>query len=196
MEGLLNHFGMSAFWPVMVFIGLPMVVLGLVLRRRARKSADQADAALRAQRPIREVQAGTITLVGLWRDLGGGNGILEEEPGSEHRVLVERGDGAPAMADGDMVLLVGCATRQTDDPRPAGYRGSPRVWVVETRGEGQLVTPNTDALARAARLSRVAGAIGAALFAAGLAVAVASCVIAWRASHDACDSATYTDSSY
>jgi hypothetical protein len=95
-----------------------------------------------------------------------------------------------------MVLVVGCATRQTDDPRPAGYRGSPRVWVVETRGEGQLVTPNVDALARTARMSRVAGALGAALFAAGLAVAVASCVIAWRASHDAFDSATYTDSSY
>jgi hypothetical protein len=196
MEGLLNHFGMSAFWPVMVFVGFPLVVIGLLLRRRARQNADRAEAAVRAQRPIREVQAGTVTLVGLWRDLGGGSGILEEETGSEHRVLVERGEGAPAIADGDLVLVVGCATRQTDDPRPAGYRGSPRVWVVETRGEGQLVTPNTDALARSVRLARVAGAFGAALFAAGLVVAVASCVIAWRASHDAFDSATYSDTSY
>jgi hypothetical protein len=194
MEGLLNHFGMSAFWPVMVFVGLPLIAIGLVLRRRARRKADAAEAAVRAQRPIREVQAGTVTLVGLWRPVAGG-GIVEEEPGSEHRVMVERAEGAPSIADGQMVLVVGCATRQADDPRPAGYRGSPRVWVVETSGDGQMVTPDTNALASAVKVSRAASALGAALFAAGIAIAAASAVIAWRAAHDSYDLSAYNASS-
>ncbi len=193
MEGLLNLYGHSAFWPVMVLIGLPLVAFGLILRRRARRRTEALAAAKSAQRQIRDVQAGLVTLVGLWRDTGNGSGVLEEEPESEHRVLIEREAGAPAIKDGTLVVVVGCATHQTDDPRPAGYRGSPRIWVVETRGDGQLVSPDTEALTRAAFSARTQSGLGAALFAAGIMVAIASCVIAWRAAHDSYDDTVFTD---
>jgi hypothetical protein len=193
MEGLLNIYGHSAFWPIMVLLGLPLTVIGLMLRRRARRRTETLAQAARAQRQIRDVQAGLVTLVGLWRDTGNGSGVLEEEPESEHRVLIERGAGAPQIADGTMVVVVGCATHQADDPRPAGYRGSPRIWVVETRGDGQFVSPDTNALARAAFTARTQAGLGAALFAAGVMVAIASCVIAWRASHDSYDETVFTD---
>jgi len=184
MEGLLNLYGMSAFWPVMVLAGLPLVVVGLFLRRRARRRAEAIAQASRAQRSIRDVQAGLVTLVGLWRETGVGPAVVEEEAGSEHRVVIEREAGAAAIPDGTRVVVVGCATHQADDPRPSGYRGSPRVWVVETRGDGQFVSPRPDALARASSSTRALASVGALLFAAGVVVAVASTVIAWRAAHD------------
>jgi hypothetical protein len=193
MEELLNQYGMSAWWPVMVLVAVPLVVGGLWLRRHARRRAEAIHQARAAHRPIREVGAGTVTLIGLWRPSATGtSGIVEDEPGSEHRVLVERAEDAPPIPDGTMVLVVGCATHEAADPRPTGYRGSPRLWVVEARGDGHFVSARVDALERAAVGARARSGAGAILFACGVMVAVASCVIAYRASHDG--HAAYDDS--
>src|SRR4051812_29754710 len=103
MEALLNEWGMSAFWPVMVLGAVPLVVLGWLLRRRARRRADGIALADESRRKIRDVSAGAVTLVGVWRVAGNGQALLEEEPGSEHRVRVERDRDAPPVADGARV---------------------------------------------------------------------------------------------
>jgi hypothetical protein len=182
MEGLLNEYGLSAWWPVTLLIAVPLVITGLLLRRHARRRALGLSQARASRRKIRDVQAGVVTLVGSWRVSPTGRGVVEEE-GGEFRVLVDRDPAAPAIADGAQVLVVGCATHQEDDPRPTGYRGSSKAWVVDARGDGHFVSPSVDALERAQWSVRARGSVGAALFAAGLMVAVASCIIAWRAAH-------------
>jgi len=181
MDGLLNEWGMSAFWPVMVLGAVPLAVIGWLLRRRARTRAYGIALATESRRKIRDVAAGAVTLVGVWRIAGNGQTLLEEESGSAHRVCVERDGDAPAITDGATVLVVGCATHQLDDSRPTGYRGASKVWVVDTRGDGHFVSPAVDALERAAGAARRRAGVGAMLFAAGIAVALASCVVAYRA---------------
>ncbi len=182
MEGLLNEYGMSAWWPALL-IAVPLVMAGLLLRRHARRRADGIAQARASLRKVRDVQAGVVTVVGTWRAQPGGRAVVEDE-GAEFRVLVDRDPAAPSIADGAQVLVVGCATHQEDDPRPTGYRGSSKAWVVDARGDGHFVSPSVDALDRAQWSARARGSVGAMLFAAGVMVAVASCVIAWRAAHN------------
>ena len=180
MEGLLNSLGLEAFWPVLV-AALPLVVIGFVLRRDARRRAERVAQARAAERGLREVHAGAVTLTGTWRALDGNRGYLEDASG---RVLVEQGPDASPLTDGATVLVVGCATHQVDDPRAAGYRADARLWVIDTRGDGCFCSPRPDELARASAAARARGSIGAFLFAAGIAVALASYVVAWRAAHE------------
>lgn len=180
MEGLLNSLGLEAFWPVLVG-ALPLVVIGFALRRDARRRAERVAQARAAERTLREVHAGAVTLTGTWRVLDGNRGYLEDAGG---RVLVEREPEAAPLADGAPVLVVGCATHQADDPRASGYRADARLWVIDTRGDGCFATPRTDELARAGSAARLRASLGAFLFAAGIAVALASYVVAWRAAHE------------
>lgn len=179
METLLNSYGVYAAWPLFL-VAVPVAVLGLRLRRRALGARAGAEAATRRRRPIRDVRPGEVTLVGAWQPLEGGRGMLEEEPGSPHRVLVERDEDAPPIAGGTEVLVVGQVSRQLDDPRPAGYRETPRVWVVDARGEAQLVSTRLDALDRARARAGLRAAAAALLFAAAVAVAVAATLVMCR----------------
>jgi len=183
MEGLLNEYGWVAFGPVLVLLALPLMVIGVMLRRRGRKSADGVALTRASRRKIGDVSAGLVAVEGRWRGLDGGRGIVEEPDAPERRVLVERAPDAPAFDDGAEVVVIGLATRQVDDPRGTGYRGPSRVWVIEARGGEHRATAG-GGLERAARAARGLSTVGAALFAAGLMVALATCVIAYRASQD------------
>src|SRR5438309_1199715 len=132
MEGLLNIYGLSAFWPVLV-AALPLTAIGFALRRDARRRADRVAQARAQERGLREVRGGAVTLTGVWRVIegSGGRAFLEDETGRA-RVMVEREPGAAPFADGARVLVVGCATHEIDDPRAAGYRAEAKLWVVDT----------------------------------------------------------------
>jgi hypothetical protein len=178
MEELLNQFGVTAWWAAVVLVAVPLVGVGLALRRQARRRVDRAGLARAARRPIREIVPGAVALVGRWRALDGTRGILEDEGG---RVQVERAPFAPAIADGTELLVFGVATRQTDDPTAASYRGESRIWVVDAREKEHLVTAAVDALDRAVARARFRAAAGAVLVAAGVMVAITSSLIAYRA---------------
>src|SRR5437867_11372851 len=142
MEGLLNEWGVSAIGPIIVLCALPLMVGGRLLRRRGRRRADGVALARAARCKIGDVAAGgTVALAGRWRALDGARGILEEPDAPERRVLVERPKGSTPIADGAEVLVVGCATRQVDDPRGASYRGGGRIWRIEAHGDEHVVTP-------------------------------------------------------
>lgn len=183
MEGLLNEYGWAAFGPVLVLLALPLMLSGLLVRRRGRRRADGVTQARACKRNLGDVAAGLVAVEGRWRALDGGRGIVEDPAAPERRVLVERADGAAAIADGAGVTVIGVATRQVDDPRGTGYRGPSRVWVIEARGGDHGATID-GGFERAARAAKALSSFGAALFAAGLVVAVATCVIAYRAAQD------------
>jgi hypothetical protein len=185
MESFLNEWGVGIVGPVIVLCALPLMVGGLLVRRRGRRRADGLALARAARCKIGDVAAGgTVALAGRWRALDGARGILEDPDAPERRVLVERPRDAPPIADGANVLVVGCATTQVDDPRGSSYRGGARIWRVEAHGDEHVVTPEVAALERAAGKARVWSGVGAALFATGLAVALVTCVIAYRAAND------------
>jgi hypothetical protein len=183
MEGLLNEYGWAAFGPVLVLLALPLMVVGMLLRNRGRKRAGVVALASTSRRKIGDVSAGLVAIEGRWRGLDGGRGIVEDPDAPERRVLVERAADAPPLADGADVAVIGMAVRQVDDPRGTGYRGPSRVWVIEAPG-GEHRAQAGGGFERAARAARALSTAGAALFAAGLLVALATCVIAYRASQD------------
>jgi hypothetical protein len=175
MNELFNWFGLSAFWLIVV-LAMPLAIAGWVLRRDARRRAGEVARARAAARGLREIGPGAVTLTGTWR-----GGFLEDEVGC--RVLVEREPDAAPIADGARVLVVGCATHEIDDPR-ANYRSDAKLWVIDARGDGALVTHDTNALAQAESRALVRGSLGVLLFACSLAVALGAYVVAWRAAHD------------
>jgi hypothetical protein len=183
MEGLLNEYGWVAFGPVLVLVALPLIVAGLMLRARGKRREGGVELARDARRKIGDVAAGLVCIEGRWRALDGGRGIVEEPDAPERRVLVERPEGAPAIADGADVVVVGLATRQVDDPRGSSYRSGGRIWLVEANAPEHHATQGSG-LERTARAARTLSTVGMALFAAGIAVALATSVIAWRAAHD------------
>jgi hypothetical protein len=181
MESLLNQFGGSAVWPILI-AALPLGVIGLVLRRAARHRLGDAVRARRAERPLAQVRPGMVTVRGRWRTLPDGKTLVEDESAL---VLVERASGAAPIADGTPVVVVGCATER--QAGPGGYRDGGAVWLIDTRLDGGLVSPRADALDRRVRAARLRSALGAALFATGLAVAAATAVISFRATHASYD---------
>jgi hypothetical protein len=184
MEGLLNEYGWAAFGPVLVLLALPLMVAGLMLRRRGRRRAGGVELARASKRNLGDVSAGLVAVEGAWRGLDGGRGIVEDPDAPERRVLVEREPDAPAIDEGAVVTVIGLAARQVDDPRGTGYRGPSRVWVIEAHGGEHHASVGTGGLERAARAARTLSSAGAALFAAGLLVALATGVIAYRAAQD------------
>lgn len=190
MEGLLNAFGGSAFWPVVVTV-LPLLAGGIWLRRLGRRRARSLERVRGRARALRDLSAGEVLITGRFTRLSEERALIEEEDG---RAVIERGPHAPKVADGSVVWVRGLATDQVDDPRPGGYRASARVWLIDARERGALIAVGPSGIERAiARAGRL-GTVGALLFAIGVAVAVASSVIAWRADLQADDPAPFADS--
>jgi hypothetical protein len=187
MEELLNAFGTTALWP-MILVALPLVSGGWWLRRLGRRRTLALARARASRRSIRELTAGEVMVSGRFTALGGGRALLEE---GEDRAVIEREPNAPAIVDGERVLVAGLAIDQVDDPRPGGYRARARLWRIDARGSSALVAPGANGFERATRAARLRGTLGALLFAAGVAVAVASSVIAWRAAVQVDDTGSY-----
>lgn len=195
MEALLNSFGSQAFWPVVLTAGLPLMVIGLYLRRRARRTAYRIALAKSARRELREVGPGVVTVSGRWRPLDedGSRGAIEHEGAC---AIVECDDRAAAgIAEGTPVLVTGWATHQVENPLGASYRDQMRVWSIEARrdprGGAEQITPRLDALEYGAKRARRIGRVGAALFAAGIGAGITSGLIVHRAISEQLDYRSY-----
>ena len=191
MEALLNLYGWLAFWPVMLAVGMPLVLAGLVLRRRGRRGADRIALARSGRRALRDVGPGVVTVEGRWRrfdgdgDGDGSRGIIQGEDAGACAV-VECDEGAAAgIAEGTPVLVTGWATHQVQNPLGASYREQMRVWLIEARrdprGGAEQITTRLDALERGAVRARRLSRVGAALFAAGIGAGITSGLIVHRA---------------
>jgi hypothetical protein len=179
VEGLLNAFGWAAWGPVLV-VALPVAVIGLMVRASARRRVEALSMTTSARRRVADVRAGLVTVEGVWRaPRGGGDGLVEDATGAA--VLVRREEGADAIADGTPVLVVGCAGAEGDDPRGSGYRGHARLPRVIVGGVGHFVSTDPTLLEREERWARRRATVGAALFAAAVAIAAMAAMVAWRA---------------
>ena len=125
---------------------------------------------------VGDLRAGAVTLVGNWRQVAPGRGLLEDEQG--RAVLVEHDGAAPDTAGG--FLVAGTATGEVDDPRAIDYRSRARLWRVEARAPFGMVGDEKVIPSAAQTAARRGAGLGAALFAAGVALAMASVVIAVR----------------
>lgn len=183
MEGLLNAFGWAAWGPVLV-VALPAAVVGLMVRASARRRVESLELATAARRRVADVRAGLVTVEGTWRAprATDGDGLVEDTSGAA--VLVTREAGSDAIADGTPVLVVGCAGPDDDggdDPRGSGYRGAARLARVVVGGVGHFVSTDPSLLEREERWARRRATVGAALFAAAVAIAAMAGMVAWRA---------------
>lgn len=182
MESLLNVFGFQAWGPVVV-VALPLALVGLMVRAAARRRGESIAMAAAARRRLADVTPGLVTVEGTWRALRGAGAateaLVEDEAGAA--VLVSREAGAEAIADGTRVLVVGCAGGEGDDPRGSGYRGHARLMRVVACGVGHLVTTDATLLEREGRAMRLRATVGAALFAAAVALAAMATMVAARA---------------
>ncbi len=179
MDGLLNLFGWAAWGPVLV-LALPVAVVGLMVRAAARRRVEAIAMTTSARRRVADVRAGLVTVEGTWRaGRGGGDGLVEDELGAA--ALVARQEGADAIADGTPVLVVGCAGAEGDDPRGSGYRGHARLPRIVACGVGHFVSTDPSLLEREERWARRRATVGAALFAAAVALATMAAMVAWRA---------------
>src|SRR6476659_10099034 len=97
MEPLLNTFGPSAALGVVVLLALPLAAVGWVLRQMGRRGIERLSRIESARIGVGDVRAGAVTLVGKWRKLDGGRGLLEDDRG--RAVLVELDGSAPESAD-------------------------------------------------------------------------------------------------
>ncbi len=177
MEPLLNTFGPSAALGFVVLVALPLSAVGWALRRRGRRGLERLARLQSARSRVGDVRSGAVTLVGKWRSVAAGRGLLEDAQG--RAVLVEFEGAAPAEADD--FLVAGTAVGEVDDPRAIDYRSPARLWRVEARAPFGLVGDEASILSSARRAAQRGAGLGAALFAAGVAVAMASVVVAVRA---------------
>jgi hypothetical protein len=178
MEGLLNLFGWAAWGPVLL-VAAPLAAVGLMVRASARRRVEALALTQAARRRVGDVTAGIVTVEGTWRVVRGGDGLVEDDHGAA--VLVTREEGAAAIVDGARVLVVGCAGGEGDDPRGSGYRGHARLPRVVACGLGHFVSTEPTLLERQTRAARLRATVGASLFAAGVALAAAATLVAWRA---------------
>ena len=179
MEGLLNAFGWAAWGPVLV-VAAPLAVVGLMVRAAARRRAEAIRMTRAARRRVADVSAGMVTIEGTWRAVrSGADGLVEDDAGAA--VLVTRDEEAAHIDDGARVLVVGCAGGLGDDPRGSGYRGDARLPRVVACGLGHFVSTDATLLDREERAARLRATVGAALFAAAVALAASSALVAWRA---------------
>lgn len=179
MEGLLNAFGWAAWGPVVV-LAVPVAIVGLMVRAAARRSVESLALVQAARRRVADVAAGLVTVEGTWRAGRGAEGLVEDDAGAA--VLVAREEGAEAIDDGTRVLVVGCAAGSGDDPRGSGYRGHAHLPRVVASGLGHFVSTDPALLDRQTRRAHVRATVGAALFAAAVAIAGMAAMVAWRAS--------------
>jgi len=151
-----------------------------MVRAAARRRGESIAMTLAARRRVADVRAGLVTVEGTWRaPRGGGDGLVEDESGAA--ILVTRDESADAIADGTPVLVVGCAAAEGDDPRGSGYRGHARLPRVVASGVGHFVSTDPSLLEREERWARRRATVGAALFAAAVAIAAMAAMVAWRA---------------
>ena len=185
MEPLLNTFGPSAALGMVVLVSLPLTIVGWALRRRGRRSLERLARLESARARIGDVRAGAVTLVGNWKRVAPGRALLEDQEG--RAVVVEFDGAAPETAE--RFLVAGTATSEVDDPRAIDFRTRPRVWRVEARAPFGVVGAEQRIFESAENAARLGARLGAALFAAGVGVAMASVVMAVRAFYD--DGASY-----
>jgi hypothetical protein len=180
MESLLNTFGPSAALGVLLMLSLPLGVTGWLLRRSGRRGLQRLARLEGARTRIGDVRAGAVTLVGKWKAMAPGRGLLEDAQG--RAVVVEHDGDVPETADG--FLVSGTAVAEIDDPRAIDFRTTARLWRVEARGRFALVGDEKTLLGNAERAARRGAGVGAMLFTAGVALAMASVVMAVRAYFD------------
>jgi hypothetical protein len=177
MESLLNTFGPAAMLGVLMLLALPLAGFGWVLRRNGRRGLARLARLEGGRARIGDVRAGAVTLVGKWKTIAPGRGLLEDAQG--RAVMVEHDGSAPETAEG--FLVCGTAIGEIDDPRAIDFRTTARLWRVEARGRFALVGDEKTLLGTAERAARRGAGIGAMLFTAGVALAMASVVLAARA---------------
>jgi len=158
VESLLNTFGFSAWVPV-VFVALPLAVAGLIVRRRAQSYVEALTLATRVD--------------GVWRACGD-EAVVERDDGTA--VLVAYGAG-DAVTTGTRVSVLGVMAGDALDPRGGDYRSSPRV----TRLVAERISVEAGGFDRAVRRARTRALVGAAMFAAAVAVAAMATMVAVRA---------------
>jgi hypothetical protein len=185
METLLNTFGHSGIVGVVLLVAVPLSTLGWVLRRAGRRGLERLQRLESARTRIGDVRPGAVTLVGKWRAVAPGRGLLEDERG--RAVLVQHDGEAPENAES--FLVAGTAVGEVDDPRAIDFRTSARLYSVDARESCGFVGDEKKILGAAHRAARRGAGLGAALFAAGVALAMASVVLAVRAYYD--DVSTY-----
>jgi hypothetical protein len=180
MESLLDFFGHSGMLGVVLLVAAPMSTLGWVLRLRGRRGLERLRRLEGARTRVGDVRAGAVTLVGKWRSIGAGRGLLED--GEGRAVLVEHDGVAPESAEG--FLVAGTAVGEVDDPRAIDFRTRARMWRIEARSAYGFLGDEKQILGAAHRAARLGARLGAALFAAGVALAMATAVLAVRDFYD------------
>jgi hypothetical protein len=176
METLLDLLGHSGVAGAALLLATPLGVIGWVLRRRGRRGLERLRRIEGARARIGDVRAGAVTLVGKWSAAGAGRGLLLD--GDGRAVLVEHDGAAPESAES--FLVSGTAVGEVDDPRAIDFRTRARLWRVETRACG-FIGDEKQILGAAHRAARRGAGLGAALFAVGVALAMAGTVLAVRA---------------
>jgi hypothetical protein len=191
IEHLFNQLGVPlSFGLAVAVLAMPLAIVGGLLRRRGRRERTRWELIDGARTGLRDMAPGRVAVVGSWHPLDGTRGCLQE---GDDCAVVERHPEAAAIAEGTRVFVVGYATRQTDSPRGAGFRGKNRVWVVEGDGGGEpvIVSQNPEMPKTALRTARFRSTLGAALLGAAVAVTVGTAALCYRAAND--DLATYSD---
>lgn len=180
IEPVFNALGVPlTFGIAAIGFALPLAVAGGLLRRRSRRERNRWELVSAARTGLKDVAPGRVAVTGSWRDVGGGQAVVED---GEHCVVVEQ-SGDHKVADGTQVLVVGYATRQVDNPLGGAFRDRARVWVVEGDGgrEHVMVSATPELPASQLKRARRHGRIGFALLGAAVAVAVGSAALCWRA---------------
>ena len=181
----LDSFAWSTWGATLVALALPLAGLGVYLRRGARRRREWLGRLADGRRSLRDLGPGAVTVEGVWRriDADGFRGVLEAGGGEPWRAVIEC-QWDPGFADGARVVVSGFATHQIANPLGTGYRDDARVWVIEAQGKDQLCSARPDALEHGVRMARLWGHVGAALFAAGIAISLSGLLVAWRAGQE------------
>jgi|GEM_PF-3119607 len=159
-------------WIPALLAAVPLVTLGLLLRRSGKSRAARWLEAESARCDLRNLQAGMVTVSGRWRPEGNG-GFVDGDNGSVRVVST----GSAKLVAGEPVVIHGVATHDEGDA--GSYRDSGRVWVVDA--SHGFVSGDPAVLGRRRRAARVRASLGAALFAVGVATAVLGGVLSRRA---------------
>lgn len=184
IEPIFNQLGAPlTFGLTVALLALPMALVGGWLRGRGRRERTRWELCGAAETPLRAISPGRVTVVGTWRNLGPGRGVVEE---GEECVVVERQDDSAAPSDGTRALVAGYATRQVDNPQGGSYRGKNRVWVIEGDGLSDPVLVSGDPAhpSRALRAARMRSLIGAAMLGVSVAVTVGAAALCYRAASE------------
>ena len=178
MEQLLNGLGIHAMLGLVLLGAACLGLGGLALRWQAQRLELHWGLVLGARRPLGEVAAGRVTVIGLWHPLSGGQALVQE---GEAGVLVEPGAADCSIREGTRVLVSGFATRRVDHPAGSSYRQSGLVWLLEGAGEPLEIMVDLERPQRQRARGRWFAGIGAVLLGVAVAIAAAGCAVCWQA---------------